>query len=59
MAILQSVPGTSRCILALLLVVAMVAIAGCGGEDEGASSGGRSDGERIAALEAQMKSFQD
>ena len=59
MAILQSMPGTSRCVLSLLLVAAMVAITGCGGEDEGASADGRSDGERIAALEAQMKSFQD
>ena len=59
MAILQSMPGTSRCLLALLLVAAMIATAGCGGEDEGASADGKSDGERIAALEAQMKSFQD
>ena len=59
MAILQSMLGTSRRALALLLVVLVVATAGCGGEDEGASAGGKSDSERITALESQMKSFQD
>ena len=56
---LQSMPGTSRRAMALLLVVLVVATGGCGGDDESASAGGKLDSERVAALEAQMKSFQD
>ena len=59
MAILQSMPGTSRCVLALLAGRSDGRDSGVWREDEGASADGRSDSERIAALEAQMKSFQD
>ena len=56
---LQFIPGIRRCVVTLLLVVVTVALVGCGGDDESASADGRSDGERIAALETQMKTFQD
>ncbi len=56
---LQFIPGIRRCFVALMLVVVTVALVGCGGDDESASAGGEPDSERIAALETQMKSFQD
>lgn len=59
MAKLQLIRVTSRFLAVLLLTVAIATAMGCGGDDESASTDGNSDSERIAALEAQMKSFQD
>ena len=59
MAKFQLIRGTSRTLAFMLLTVAIAMAVGCGGDDESASTDGKSDSERIAALEAQMKSFQD
>ena len=54
---LRLMPGT-RLHLGAALLVALLVLAACGG-DERSSSDGRSDSERIAALEEQMKAFQE
>ena len=59
MAKLQLIRVTSRLLAFTLLTVAIATAVSCGGDDEGASTDGKLDSERIAALEAQMKSFQD
>ena len=55
---LQFVPGTRR-FLGVLLLATLLLLAACGGDDESASENGRSDSERLVALEEQMKTFQE
>ncbi len=56
---LRFIQVTSRYAAVVLLAVTIATAAGCGGDDESSSGDGKSDSERITALEAQMKTFQD
>ena len=58
MTMLRLMPGT-RLHLGAALIAALLVLAACGGDDESSSANGRSDSERIAALEEQMKNFQE
>ena len=58
MTMLRLMPGTRLCLGIALLAVLLV-LAACGGDDENSSADGRSDSKRIAALEEQMKTFQE
>ena len=58
MTMLRLMPGT-RLRLGAALLVALLVLVACGGDDGSSSADGRSDSERIAALEEQMKSFQE
>ena len=55
---LHFIPGTRRC-LGVALLLALLVLAACGGDDESASGDGGSDSERLTALEEQMKTFQE
>ncbi len=58
MTMLRLMPGT-KLRLGAAILVALLVLAACGGDDETFSGNGRSDSERIAALEEQMKAFQE
>ena len=58
MTMLRLMPGT-RLRLSAAILAALLFLTACGGDDESSSANGRSDSERIAALEEQMKSFQE
>ncbi len=58
MTMLRLMPGI-KLHLGTALIAALLVLAACGDDDESSSANGRSDSERIAALEEQMKSFQD
>ena len=58
MTMLRLMPGT-RLRLGITLLAALLVLAACGGDEESSSANGRSDSERIAALEEQMKTFQE
>ena len=58
MTMLRLMPET-RLRLGAALVAALLVLAACGGDDESSSANGRSDSERISALEEQMKAFQE
>lgn len=58
MTMLRLMPGIRLHLTGALLAVLLVLTA-CGGDDESSSANGRSDSERIAALEEQMKTFQE
>ena len=55
---LRLIPGT-RLRLGAAFLAALLLLAACGGDDESSSASGRSDSERIAALEEQMRAFQE
>ena len=58
MTMLRLMPGI-KLHLGAALIAALLVLAACGGDDESSSANGRSDSERIAALEEQMKNFQE
>lgn len=58
MTMLRLIPGI-RLHLGAVLLVALLVLAACGSDDESSSANGRSDSERIVALEEQMKNFQE
>ena len=58
MQVKSGIKRVSYC-LALLLTLALLAMTGCGGDDEGDAAGELSTDDRLAIMEAQMSAFQE